>query len=117
MSDFLPLAVRTELARASRAHLLRDTHMTIRSGGRERAVLRYWAGGFALDSADAAGLRGRVDLYDRGRHLCQALIVATADTEGERLFEFKVETPAAKTAPPADFVRERPEPAGLLPAF
>ena len=88
--------------------------MMVRAGGQDFVILRYWQSGFALDSRDAPGLRGLVDVYDRGRHLCQALIVTSSEADGERVFEVKTATPAADRAPAADFVRERPEPMGLL---
>ena len=114
MSEFLPREIRDEMERARLAARRRRSHMKVRAGDREFVILRYWDGGFAVDSDDAQNLRGLVDVYDRERHLCQALIVTSEEADGERVFEVKTETPAAKTAPAADFVRERPEPAGLL---
>ncbi len=114
MSEFLPQDVRRELEQARRAKRRLRTHMCVRVGGHDFTILRYWETGFALEASDAPGLRGLVDLYDHGRHLCQALIVASSELDNERVFEVKLTTPAIKTAPPVDFVRERPEPAGLL---
>ncbi|MDV7143308.1 hypothetical protein R3X27_11500 [Tropicimonas sp. TH_r6] len=115
MSEFLPQEVRDEMARARRAQARKRTHMRVVAEGRDHAILRYWEGGFAVDAEAAAGLRGLVEIHDRGRPVCQALIVTSSEREGERLFEFKVTNPADRTGPPADFVRERPEPVGLLP--
>ncbi|MFD0981549.1 hypothetical protein [Tropicimonas aquimaris] len=115
MSEFLPKEVREELESARKETKRRRSRMVVRVGDEDFTILRHWEGGFALDVADAPGLRGLVDLYDGGRHLCQALIVASAEADGERVFEVKRTTPAAGAAPAADFVRDRPEPSGLLP--
>ena len=114
MSEFLPQQVRDEMERARRAKRRRRTHMKLHAGGQEFTILRYWRDGFALDAEDAPGLRGLVDVYDHGKHLCQALIVASSEADGERVFEVKTATPADRRGPAADFVRETPEPTGLL---
>ncbi|PRY21152.1 hypothetical protein CLV78_11025 [Aliiruegeria haliotis] len=114
MSEFLPEAVRQELEQARKATKRRRTRMKVRTGGQEFTILRHWQGGFALDAQEAPGLRGLVDLYDHGKHVCQALIVATREEDGERVFEVKSSTSATDKAPAADFVHERPEPAGYL---
>ena len=114
MSEFLPRELREEMELARRKKSRRRSRMKVRAGGHDFVILRYWDNGFALDAEDAPGLRGFVDLFDEGKHLCQALIVTSSEAEGERVFEFKSATPAADKAPAADFVRERPEPAGLL---
>ncbi len=88
--------------------------MKVRTGGQEFVILRYWHDGFSLDAGDAPALRGLVDLYEQDKHLCQALIVTSAEEDGEQVFEFKSSTRATRSAPPADFVRDTPEPAGLL---
>ena len=113
--SFLPKDVRDGLDAARIARLKARSRMRVRAGGHEFFVLRHWQTGFALAAADAASLPGRVDLYDGARHLCQALILASTEEGGERVFEFKYATPVAETAPPADFARDPGAPAGLLP--
>lgn len=115
MSEFLPEEIRKELIAARAAQRRQRRRMTVRAGGKDFVILRYWDGGFAVGARDAAGLRGLVDLYENGKHLCQALVVTSRETEGERIFEVKISTAASATAPPADFVRERPEPVAFLP--
>lgn len=115
MTDFLPREVREEMQRARESKNRRRTHMKVRAGGQDFTILRYWRGGFALDAAEAPKLRGLVDVFERERHLCRALVVTSSEADGERIFEVKTSTLAADRAPAADFVRERPEPAGLLP--
>jgi len=115
MSEFLPESVLRELAAARGSSRGKRSHMKLRTGGQEFTILRYWNGGFALDASDAPPLRGLVDVYESDTHICRALIVTSAEGDGERVFDVKLSTPASGTAPPADFVRERPEPAGLLP--
>ncbi|SFD06749.1 hypothetical protein [Tropicimonas isoalkanivorans] len=115
MSEFLSKALLDDMERARRSANRKRTHMTVCAGGQEFTILRYWNTGFALDAADAPGLRGLVDVYSGAKHLCQALVVTSSEEQGERVYEVKRSTPAQNTAPAADFVRDRPEPAGLLP--
>lgn len=114
MSEFLPQEVREELERARRAKRRKRTHMKVCAGGQAFTILRYWDGGFAVDAADAPHLRGLVDVLDRGKLLCQALIVTSSEAEGERVYDVKTATPATRSAPPVDYVQERPEISGLL---
>ncbi len=115
MSEFLPRAVREELETARKTGRRKRRHMKVRAGGQDFTILRYWDDGFSVAADDAPGLRGLVDLFDRGRHLCQALIVTSSEADGERVFEIKSATPADPAPPPADFVRDRAEPVALLP--
>lgn len=115
MSEYLPKELRAELAEARLARKLAASRVRVKSEAGEVRVLRHWDGGFAVPAGDAAVLRGRVDLYDGARHLCQALILTSREEAGERVFEFKYATPSADAAPVADFVRDPNAPAGLLP--
>lgn len=115
MTEYMTRALLDELERARKSADRKRTNMKVCAAGREFAILRCWDSGFALDARDAPGLRGLVDLYAGSRHLCQALIVTSSEADGERVYEFKRSTPAMDKAPAADFVRARPEPAGLLP--
>lgn len=115
MSEFLPREIRDEMERAQKARKRKRTYMKVRAGDQEFTILRYWESGFAVDAEDAPNLRGLVDLFDRGKHLCQALILTSSEADGERVFEVKTANMADKTAPPVDFVRETPDPVALLP--
>ena len=77
-------------------------------------VLKMWSNGFSVATEDAPHLRGLVDLYDAGRHLSQALIVASEVGDGEMRYEFKRSTLAADKAP-VDFAEDPNAPVGLLP--
>ncbi len=113
--SYLSKDVREGLDAARTARLKTRSRLRVRAGELEFVVLRHWATGFALAAEDAPKLPGRVDLYDGPRHLCQALILASTEEGGERVFEFKYATPVTATAPPADFARDPDAPAGLLP--
>ncbi|MEE4119430.1 MAG: hypothetical protein V2I65_10480 [Paracoccaceae bacterium] len=113
--SYLPQEVRDGLEAARVSRLKTRSRMRVRAGGHEFVILRHWDTGFALAAEDAASLPGRVDLYDGARHLCQALILASTEEGGERVFEFKYATPVADAAPPADFARDPDAPVALLP--
>lgn len=119
MSDVLPEAVRQGLEAARVAASRRSNRLCLHDGDAVHRVLRVWDGGLALAPTDAPPLRGYVELYDGPRHLSSCLIVASATGEGgERIYEFKAETPVADR-PPADFERADLErgarPAALIP--
>lgn len=113
MVGYLPREVREGLDLARRRADRQNRRLRLEVGGQSFVILRYWDKGFALASTQAP-LRGLADLYDGGRHLAQCLIVASSDEGAETVYEVKRQT-IASDAPPADFVRERPLPAGLLP--
>ncbi len=105
--------VRAGLDAARAKQLKRKSRLRVETGNSYYPVLRMWDTGFAVDADHAPNLRGLIDLHDGPRHLYQALIVASRDEAGERLFEFKRNTAAADQAP-LDFVRETPQPIALL---
>ena len=115
MIDDLPREVREGLEAARLNEERRRGGLTVRAGGRELAVLRRWKTGFAVGADEGAGLRGLVDLYDRGRHLGQCLVVACGTEGDEASFEFK-RGPALSTTPPRDFAPEPAEALALPPA-
>lgn len=114
MSEFLPREVREGLEQARKADLRKKSRLTVEAGGVRYPVLRFWSTGFSLEAADAPHLRGLVDIFDRGQHLYQALIVASAEEDGEIAFEFKRNTVASDRAP-LDFHRDPDAPIALLP--
>lgn len=113
MTTFLSKEVQAGLDAARKRSLKRSTRMLVEANGQSFRVLRFWDSGFALDAQDAPKLRGFVDLYDRGFHLYQCLIVASEEENGQMIYEFKRLT-ATHDAPPVDFAIEDTEARALL---
>lgn len=114
MSEFLPKEVREGLERARKEALLKKNRLRVQVGSESYRILRLWPEGFALDAETTPLFRGLVDIYDGGRHIYQALIVASSEENGERVFEFKRNTAALDNAP-LDFERDENAPIALLP--
>lgn len=113
MSEFLPKEVRAGLELARKSDRKKKSRLRVRAGDQTFTILRHWDDGFALDADEAPHLRGLVDVYDGARHLSQCLVVASSETAGEMIFEYKRSTPVADAAP-LDYYRETPSPAGLI---
>lgn len=113
MSEFLPKEVREGLERARKEALKKKNRLRVHASGEIYRVLRFWDRGFALDAETAPHLRGLVDIFDGGKHLYQALIVASSEDDGELHFEFKRATQATDRAP-LDFYRDPDAPIALL---
>ena len=113
MTEHLAEAIRDAM---TEAHATADRRpaMKIRAGGRDHPVLRRWPGGFSLSAADPPCLRGRVTLFEEGRQVGTALVVATGEMDGERAYEFKFATRTRDSAPWPDHVQEE-DPAALPP--
>ncbi len=114
MIDVLPEEVRLGLEKARQIALNKSNRLCVHDGDDVYRVRQFWADGFSIDIKDAAKLRGRVEIYDGARHLYQCLIVGSRPDGEQMVFEFKWLNPVTKT-PAADYVRETPMPAGLLP--
>ncbi|MBA84840.1 hypothetical protein ACSSNL_16210 [Thalassobius sp. S69A] len=114
MSTFISKEVQAGLDAARKARLKRSSRMMVEAGGQMFRILRFWDTGFALDAENAPKMRGFVDIYDRGFHLYQCLIVASAKEGGQMIYEFKRLT-ATHTAAPVDFAVEDREAVALLP--
>lgn len=114
MSEYLPKEVRAGLELARKQALRKSSRLRVTAGGHTFSILRLWEEGFALDPADAPHLRGLVDVYDGANHVSQCLIVASAETAGEMVYEFKRAT-AALTDAPRDYARDENAPVALLP--
>jgi len=113
--EVLPKELVSAMAAASRRERGKRTRLRVQSGETSWPILRRWRGGFALDARQIDQLRGHVDLYEGGRHIATALIVAS-DIEGDELIcTIKRETPVSDKAP-LDFVRPDGAPAGYLPS-
>ncbi len=109
----LPEDIRRGLERARKRDLGRKNRLRVRMGEQEFRILRFWDGGFAMDAESAPPLRGFVDIYDGARQLYQCLVVCSAVEHGERIYEFKWQTPALTEAP-VDFARDPDAPVALL---
>lgn len=114
MSTYVSDDVRLQLNVARLAALKKVSRMRVQVGDLYYPVLRQWTDGFSVEEQTAPLLRGLVDLYDGGRHVCQCLIIASESEAGERRYEFKRNTAAADKAP-LDHYREPDAPIGLLP--
>ena len=113
--EFLPKDIVATLRAAYRPEGGRKSRLRIHTGDEVLPVLRRWRGGFALDAARVSQLRGHVEIYEGGRHIPSALIVAS-DIDGDELIcTVKRETPVADRAP-LDFVRPDDAPVGYLPS-
>ena len=112
--EFLP----KDLVAAMRAAQTRETgrrsRLRVVAGDAVWPVLRRWRGGFALNAAEVSHLRGLVELYEGGRHIATALIVASEIEGGELICSVKRETLVTDRAA-LDFVRAANAPAGYLP--
>ena len=113
MTTFISKEVQAGLDAARKAAMREKSRLRVKAGAESWKILRMWDDGFALDADAAPHLRGMVDVYDGARHLCQALIVASVEDEGEIVCDFKYSTPHADT-PPLDFVREEDAPVALI---
>lgn len=115
MSDFLPQAVRDELAAAQKQARRRRATRVVHVGEDAYPILDMSDRGFSVDAQDAPRLRGLIDIYDGPRHLYQALIVASEQDGDLMRYEFKRNT-AAQSRAPLDFETAGTEVAGLLPS-
>ena len=113
MTTYLSKELQQGLEAAHRLARARKSRLRVRAGDREFPIVRFWDKGFSVELDTAPQLRGLVDIYDGGRHLCQCLIVAADEEGGEMRYDFKRATPAANSAP-LDFVRPDDAPAGLI---
>ncbi|WP_136636528.1 hypothetical protein [Pseudooceanicola onchidii] len=116
MSTYLSKEIRDGLAAARARALRKSRRLRVVVDGVAHPVLRLERNGFALPLEDAPRLRGLVDLYDGARHVCQCLIVASAEEGGEMIYEFKRRS-VAMDGPALDFARNDDAPAALLPRF
>jgi hypothetical protein len=112
VSEFLPKEVREGLELARRLDVARRSRLRVHTDDDIFPIRRLWEGGFSLD-AEGPQLRGLVDLYDGARHLYQCLIIASEESAGEMIYEFKRQTAAVDKAP-LDFYREETAPVALI---
>lgn len=114
MSEYLPEAVRRELAAAqTRARRNRATRV-VHVGDEAYPILEMTEEGFSVEAQTAPRLRGFIDIYDGPRHLYQALIVASEEVGDLMRYEFKRNT-AAASRPPVDFEIPEGGATALLP--
>ncbi|MEY8839546.1 hypothetical protein AB9K41_11005, partial [Cribrihabitans sp. XS_ASV171] len=89
------------------------SRLLVEAGDESYRVLRMWRTGFAVEAATTPRLRGLVDIYDGGRHLCQCLIVAAEEEGGEMRYDFKRNTASTDHAA-LDFERAADAPVAYL---
>ena len=109
----LPEEVRLGLERARKQDMGRKNRLRVHNGEDIFRVLRLWKDGFSMDAETAPHLRGRVDIYDSGRHLYQCLIMCSSVENGERVYQFKRLTAVVDEAP-LDYSRADDAPVALL---
>lgn len=113
MIHSLPNEVLEGLLTARKCNLGRKNRLRVHADNKVYPILWFWKDGFSIDAQAAPHLRGFVDIYDGARHLYQCLVVCSSVERGERIYEFKRQTPAV-TKPPVDFARDENAPVGLL---
>ena len=109
----LPKEVLAGLDAARKKDMKRKNRLRVKTDGEIYPILAFRDDGFSMELENAPHLRGLVDVYDGAKHLYQCLVVASAEEDGEMIYEFKWATPPAK-APAADFVRDENAPIALV---
>lgn len=115
MSEYLSKEVREGLEIARKAHMAKRSRLRVQVGEEIYPILRFSEQSFSIDAENAPHMRGLVDIFDGGKHLYQALIVATSFDGHAMVYEFKRNTLATDHAP-VDFEVDETAPAGLLTA-
>ncbi|SDE26058.1 hypothetical protein [Ruegeria marina] len=113
MSTYVSKEVSEGMAQARIAGLRKMSRLRVERDGMLYTVLRLWRDGFAVEAAATPPLRGLVDIYEGSNLLYQCLIVASGETDGEMVYEFKRHTLATDRAP-LDFERAADAPVGLI---
>lgn len=113
MEAILSKEIQAGLDAARIQSMRKASRLRIDLGGVTYPVLRMWDTGFSIAAKDAPNLRGLVDLYDGAQHLFQCLIVASAEDDGEMVYDFKRLT-AVLMRQPLDFVRRADAPVGFI---
>ncbi|MDX2482819.1 MAG: hypothetical protein QNK42_04085 [Pseudodonghicola sp.] len=114
MTTYISKELRDGLDAARLAGLKKTSRLRVLADDAFHPVLRQWKDGFSVEAAEAAHLRGLVDLYDGSQHLYQCLIVAAEQEGGEMRYEFKRHTRATDRVP-LDYSRDPDAPTALLP--
>ena len=113
MSTFLPKEVQQGLDEARSRDMERKARYEVEMDGRRYKVLKYDRTGFAVTLEDAPHFRGLVDVYDRDRHVAQALILASSEEHGQMWYEYKW-LKTVNDKPALDFYKDPEAPVGLL---
>ncbi|MEZ7812188.1 MAG: hypothetical protein ACI9O0_000174 [Paracoccaceae bacterium] len=113
MLEYLPKELRDEMALGRRREVKKKSRLRVELGGESFTVLRLWGDGIALEPAQLTHLRGLADIYDGGRHIFQALIVASSVENDELICSFKRLNSVNEKAP-VDFWRDENAPVAYL---
>lgn len=114
MDACMPAEILAGLERARKAAEKRRSRLRVASGDDEYPILRIWEGGFAVADADAAHLRGTVEVRDGARVLHECLVICATREGGEVTYEVK-RLQRADGEQPVDFERDEAAPVALLP--
>lgn len=113
MYEFLPKEIREGLELARTRELKRKSRLRLVVDGQVLPIRRLWDTGVSVDSEGAPHMRGLVDVYDGGRHICECLIIASEEAAGEMIYEFKRQT-FVVDRPARDYELDEGAPAGLI---
>lgn len=113
MIDFLPKELAEGLRMAKMRDLKKRATRSVQVGDDAFGILQFSESGFAVDADATPHLRGRVDIYEGARHVCEALIIASAQEGDLMRYEYKRNTAASDRAP-VDFERAEPPVSGYL---
>lgn len=113
MEAFYSRDVIDTVRRARRKADLTGKRLSLHVDGDVYPIEQLEPEGFSVKSDRVPVLRGFVDIYDGARHLWRCLIVRSQDDGPFATYEFKRQT-APGGQPVADYVLDRPEPAGLI---
>ena len=114
MDSYFPGADEAEINRVNQRKRSRR-RLRLAIGDQHVDIATWWKDRLTVASDAPRVSRGFVDIYDGDTHLVHGLIYQTAEDQDTRHYAFKSMS-TASDAPPADFVRTRPQPAGLLAA-
>lgn len=113
MLEHLPEDLREGL-RLARTRSARRSRLRVQIGDAVFPVVGLTDSLLTFDIEKAPRLRGLVDVYDGGRHILQALIVASRVEGGLMICDFKRAT-VVSDRPALDYERDADAPVGYLP--
>ena len=113
MLEYLPKELRDEIAFAQTRALKKKSRLRVELAGQSFAVLRMWEDGIAIEPVQLTHWRGVAEIYDGGRHIFQALIVASSLERDELICTFK-RLNSVSEKPPLDFWYDQNAPVGYL---
>jgi hypothetical protein len=107
MSTFLSKEVLAGLEAAQKTELKKKNRFRVEFNKKHYPVIRLTKRGFCVEAEKAPKIRGRVELYDRDKHLKQGLIVAAKEENGIVYFDYKRNTTTQASAPKDFFQKNK----------